>query len=85
MDGPVEWMDRHRDLLRLVITLWSIWYARRKAIYEDIFHSPLSTHSFKERFLVDLEGARPQIERRGAVQASASHWIPPPQGMMKVK
>ena len=28
---------QHGDLVRLVITLWSIWHARQKAIYEDIF------------------------------------------------
>ena len=33
---------------------------------------------------MDLEGATPQIERRGGVQASASRWIPPLRGMMKV-
>jgi hypothetical protein len=32
----------HGDFVRLVVTMWSIWYARRKAIHEDIFQSPLS-------------------------------------------
>jgi hypothetical protein len=29
---------------RMTVTLWAIWTARRKAIHEDIFQSPLSTH-----------------------------------------
>ena len=33
---------------------------------------------------MDLEGAIPQIERRGGVHTSAPRWIPPPRGIMKV-
>ena len=77
------------DLVRLVVTMWSIWHARRKVIHEDIFQSPLSTHSFIERFIADLELATPQVEQKGRAQtqgsaAPAPHWIPPPQGTMKV-
>ena len=32
------------------VTMWAIWYARRKAVHENIFQSPLSTHSFVDRF-----------------------------------
>jgi hypothetical protein len=31
------------DLVRVAINMWAIWYARRKAIHEGIFQSPLST------------------------------------------
>ncbi|XP_039780864.1 uncharacterized protein LOC120648195 [Panicum virgatum] len=31
------------DLVRVVVTMWAIWYARRKAIHEAAFQSPLST------------------------------------------
>ena len=41
----------HENLMRLVVTLWAIWYARRKVIHEELFQSPLSTHSFVEKFL----------------------------------
>ena len=74
--------------MRLVVTMWSIWHARRKVIHEDIFQSPLSTHSFIERFIADLELATPQVEQKGRAQTQGSaaptpHWIPP-QGTMKV-
>jgi hypothetical protein len=36
----------HDQLVRLTVTLWAIWHARRKAIYENLFQSPLSTHLF---------------------------------------
>ena len=72
------------DLVRLVVTMWSIWHARRKVIHEDIFQSPLSTHSFIERFIADLELATPQVEQKGRAQTQGSaspapRWIPPPR------
>ena len=42
------------ELKRVVVTLWAIWHAKRKAIYEKVFQSPLSTHSFVERYMADL-------------------------------
>jgi hypothetical protein len=36
----------HAQFTRIAITLWAIWTSRRKAIHEDIFQSPLSTHTF---------------------------------------
>jgi len=46
---------KHEELTRLVVTLWAIWYARRKAIHESSFQSPLSTHCFVNNFIADLE------------------------------
>jgi hypothetical protein len=45
----------HEELMRCFVTLWAIWFARRKVIREDIFQSPLSTHYFVESFIRDLE------------------------------
>jgi hypothetical protein len=36
----------HAQFVTLSVTLWAIWYARRKAIHEHEFQSPLSTHLF---------------------------------------
>jgi hypothetical protein len=41
----------HEGVIRVVVSLWAIWYARRKAIYENIFQSPLSTHCFISKFI----------------------------------
>ena len=52
IDNAKEWVFKMQEVLtdglfvRLVITLWAIWSARRKAVYEDIFQSPMSTHMF---------------------------------------
>jgi hypothetical protein len=42
------------DFIRVVITLWSIWYVRRKAIHGDSFQSPMTTHLFVDRYIADL-------------------------------
>jgi hypothetical protein len=39
----------------MVVTLWAIWHARRKALHEGLFQSPLSTHSFIEKFISELD------------------------------
>ena len=31
----------HNNLVRLVVTLWAIWHAKRKAIHEGIFPKPV--------------------------------------------
>lgn len=52
----------HVMFVKLMVTLWAIWHARRKAIHEGIFQTPQATHSFITRYITELEiinGARP--------------------------
>ena len=49
----------HEELTRVVVSLWALWHARRKAIHENIFQSPLSTHCFVDRFVAELEMTGP--------------------------
>jgi hypothetical protein len=37
---------KHEERVGVFVTLWSIWHARRKAIHEQIYQSPLSVHAF---------------------------------------
>jgi hypothetical protein len=30
---------RHEDLIQVTVTLWAIWYARRKVVHENIYQS----------------------------------------------
>jgi hypothetical protein len=53
------------DLIRMLVTLWAIWHARRKAIHEDVFQSPMATISFVNRFLADLEGCGKPVQANG--------------------
>ena len=74
------------EMTEILVTLWAIWHTRRKVIHENIIQSPLSTRSFIERFMADIEtcqeGARPAamtIQRSESVH----RWIPPPSGCTK--
>ena len=79
----------HAQFIDMVVTLWAIWYARRKAIHENEFHSPLSTHLFMKRFIAELDICKPPKPlHRPIVQNAeprASVWIPPPMGVAKLK
>jgi hypothetical protein len=44
----------HEDQIRVFVTLWAIWHARRKAIHEQIYQSPLTVHHFVARFVEEL-------------------------------
>jgi ribonuclease HI len=66
-------------------TLWAIWHARRKAIHEQLYQSPLSTYCFVQRFVNDLQLSRQKKEVKPATEAHpAPGWLPPPQGMIKI-
>ena len=45
----------HAEFVRLTVTLWSIWAARRKFIHEGITQSPHSTHLSIQRFIAKLD------------------------------
>ena len=73
-----------REFVLLVVTLWSVWKARRKAIYEGIFESQDSTHQFIKAYLRDLDtleetGSKPP-ERR---QSRPDQWLKTPDGLFK--
>lgn len=75
------------QFIKTVVTLWAIWAARRKAIHEDIFQSPLSVYFFIGNFLADLEIIHVRSQHPVSVQYNAPappRWIPPPQHMMKI-
>ncbi|XP_073363196.1 uncharacterized protein [Aegilops tauschii subsp. strangulata] len=73
------------EFVRLIITLWAVWRARRKAIYEDIFTSPMSTHQFINAYLGDLQDiAAPG--RNATVQPilRPTQWQRPPASLAKI-
>jgi hypothetical protein len=74
----------HTDLIRVLVTMWAIRYARRKAIYENIFQSLLSTHSFINKYIAKLQVAKPNQVVKPQVQSQRPQWLPPPAGCMKV-
>ena len=76
----------HAEVVKVLIKLWSIWWARRKVIHEQQFKSPLSTFSFIQRFLSELEGLpvkksnQPSQPRRPA----PGGWQAPAVGSAKI-
>lgn len=67
----------HGDLTRVVVTLWAIWYARRKAIFENSFQSPLSTHMFVNNYIAELQASKPAQVTKPIVPARRPRWLPP--------
>lgn len=41
--------------VRLAVTLWAIWWARRSATHDAIFQSLAATNEFIQRFIVDID------------------------------
>ncbi|KAM0898703.1 hypothetical protein ACQ4PT_021767 [Festuca glaucescens] len=74
----------HGDLTRVLVTVWVLWHARRKAIHEGIYQSPLSTNCFVERFLSDLHLIAPVQTMVRAKDTRGPAWILPLAGMAKV-
>ncbi|KAI4975125.1 hypothetical protein ZWY2020_048732 [Hordeum vulgare] len=77
----------HASFTCMVVILWSIWYARRKAIYEGIFQSPQQTISFVNTYLRELGQIALKSPKIPSVRASSpgpQWWIAPPAGPMKV-
>lgn len=85
-----SWLFEMNDVLdqkefaRMVITLWFIWYARRKAIHEAIFQSPYQVFSFVNSYIN-------QLPKAGAIKPASvpssnlqQRWIPPPIHTQKI-
>jgi hypothetical protein len=68
----------------VLTTLWSIWWARRRAIHEDEFQSPLSTHHFIERYVEDLGLINKVSAASLAPSRPTAKWQPPQAGFMKI-
>jgi ribonuclease HI len=77
---------KHEERVRVFVTSWSIWHARRKAIHEQIYQSPLSVHAFVNQFIADLAQARSPSSKQAAPGVSEPRpvWIPPPTGVLKI-
>jgi hypothetical protein len=43
-----------KNFVQILVTLWAIWWAQRRAMYEEEFQSPLSTYRFITRYLSEL-------------------------------
>jgi ribonuclease HI len=66
------------------VTLWAIWFTRRKIIFDGEFQSPLTTHVFVENYMRDLSIVYPSATKgTPGVRLSHPRWIAPPEGFAK--
>jgi hypothetical protein len=73
------------ESVRVMVTLWVLWHARRKIIHEGQYQSPLSTHCFIERFIGELGQLKPTVPVSTPVALpQGPRWIALPQGLAKV-
>jgi hypothetical protein len=73
------------DFARVAVTLWAIWFARRKIVHEEVYKSPLSTHLFIENYLRDLSlTVKSQTLGKGGSKHNHLKWIPPRAGYVKI-
>jgi ribonuclease HI len=73
------------DFARVAVTLWAIWFARRKIVHEEIYQSPLSTHLFIQNYLRDLSlTVKSHTMGKGGSTQKHPKWIPPRAGCAKI-
>lgn len=73
------------EFITMVVTLWAIWSARRKAIHKKIYQSPFATHSFILSYLSDLKVLqKPARTSPRKPTPRPAHWIAPLADHMKI-
>lgn len=75
------------QFVKAMVTLWSIWWVRRKAIHEDQYQSPHSTLCFINRYLADLSLIPQQyhsLQQARSGGDSIQRWRPPLDGWCKM-
>jgi ribonuclease HI len=72
------------ESIRIMVTLWAFWHARRNIVHEGNYHSPLLTHCFIERFIGDLKQLDHTPVSNLVVLPRGPRWIAPPQGLAKI-
>nr|XP_020198524.1 uncharacterized protein LOC109784346 [Aegilops tauschii subsp. strangulata] len=79
------------SMVKLVVTLWAIWSARRKAIHEGVLQSPHATHAFVTSFISELESLKTPVcvVQNAAMTSSGvrhtSTWLAPAVGVVKIQ
>ena len=66
------------EFTTIIVTLWAIWYARRKVIHEGILQTPFATNAFVQRFLSDIQIiAKPTNRVQNPVPSKPTGWVKP--------
>jgi ribonuclease HI len=73
-----------RKFVQVLVTLWAIWWARRKAIHEEEFQSPLSTFLSIQNYISEIEWEKKEPAKPGASRNKDAKWLPPDVGFCKI-
>jgi hypothetical protein len=76
----------HVDCTKMVVTLWSIWYAGRKAVYDHEFQSPQATHGVVSHYISELDSlikCKPIQVNMTTPRAQRLGWLSRPPGCAK--
>jgi hypothetical protein len=77
---------KHEDVIKVMVVLWAIWTARRKAIHEGIFQSALSIYSSFTNYINELQLAtdvKENAEKKKPIKQGKLR-IAPKEGFMKL-
>ena len=78
----------HDEFTRMTVTLWEIWYARRKLIHEGINQSPYEFHMLVSNFSSELYqiSVIPEPTTRGGPTCNNGQirWFLPDEGLVKI-
>lgn len=72
------------DFIKFVVTLWAIWGARRKAIYEGIFKTPHAIHGFVSSYLLDIQVLSTSRPIPSTTVTHPTGWLAPPDSHVKL-
>lgn len=81
------------ELARVLVTMWAIWWARRRAIHDNQFQSPLSTLMFINKFMAELELIPEKLVRSKDLHVNSGNnsgqppvlgWLPPDSHEVKM-
>jgi ribonuclease HI len=76
-----------KDQVTCFVSLWAIWYAKRKVIHKGVYQSPLSTYAFIQNFVADLgsaEDIKKKVNNERPLSANQPRWAAPPVGVIKI-
>jgi hypothetical protein len=74
------------DDIKILVTCWAIWYARRKTIHGEIFQNPLATFAMVNRLIKELpiiKGVK-IYENHIQPKHTARQWTAPERGHYKI-
>lgn len=72
-----------QDYVKVIVTMWALWKAKRDLVHEDKWQSPFVTSKFVEHFLREQKELETPQVRLPRDTAAPRRWTPPPVGSVK--